>query len=138
MLEGHAMDGGFFATPKSEFDRIKNKGAEPHWLLKKPEIAHWSRASIIAAVLGTEWQPCTELVVVHFRAEKNEVRQPTKEDAGSDPNWKPGGKTQNLITHSTADGVYEVVVTRLGADRIEEVEYIGHVDYNRSRGEQKG
>jgi hypothetical protein len=117
VMKGEAVGGGFFATTKREFKRI-NKGN--------------SEASIIFKTLGIgKMEVCNDGVVLHFFATDDEVRKPTKDGARGDENWVAGGKTKNLITGTTDEGVEEVVIKPLSAkDRIKGVDYVGHVDYN--------
>lgn len=131
MIEGGAMGGGFFATTKAEFKRISKGSVNPKWVKVNSALPKWSDASIIDAILGVEIPQCNHLVVLHFLAFDNEVRVPTKDDAKGDENWVAGGRTKNLITRTTDEGVEEVVIKPLPAvERIKEVDYIGHVDYN--------
>lgn len=131
-IKGRAMGGGVFATTETEYKRVYRETINPAmWIKKNPAVAKWSGTSITAAALGVRVRPCNHLVVLHFWALDDEVQEPTREDARSDMNWMPGGRTKNLITGTTDDGVKEVVIKPLPAkNRIKEVDYIGHVDYN--------
>ena len=129
-IEGHAEGNGAFAAPKSEFDTLKERQIDPGWLAKRPQCARWSQSNIVAHIIGMEYKGCSDLIVMHFEAEIQEVRKPGKKDAKGDPNWKAGGKTKNLITKTTTDGMTEVVVRPLPASRIKEVELLGHINYN--------
>lgn len=130
-IKGRAMGEGVFATTKAEYEKVNGGKIDPMWINKNPAVAKWSGTSIAAAVLGVKVRPCNHLVVLHFWASDDEVREPTREDARSDMNWVPGGRTKNLITGATNDGVKEVVIKPLPAkNRIKEVDYVGHVNYN--------
>lgn len=130
-IEGHAKGGGAFATTRAEFERIDKKLLNPEWIKKNIAVSKWSRASVTAAILGFQRLQCNRLLVLHFLAFDDEVRKPTIEDAPNDKNFIPGGRTKNLITESTDNGVSEVVIKPISAaNRIKKVDYIGHINYN--------
>ncbi len=130
-IEGRAKSGGAFATTRAEFERISKELFNPEWIKKNRAVSKWSKASVIAAMLGFQRLQCNRLLVLHFWAFDDEVRKPTIEDAPNDKNFIPGGKTKNLITESTSEGVSEVVIKSISAiSRIKKVDYIGHINYN--------
>lgn len=130
-IKGRAKGGGFFATLRSEFKRVEEWLFYSKWIKEDEILLKKSGASIIATALGVSMPLCNDLLVVHFWALDNEVRKPTEEDAIGNMNWVSGGKTKNLITGSTNDGVEEFVIEPLSAiDNMIEVDFIGHIDYN--------
>jgi hypothetical protein len=129
-IEGRAKGKGSFATTRAEFERINKKLLDPEWIKGNIPVLKWSRASVTAAILGFQRLQCNRLLVLHFWAFDDEVKKPTIEDAPHDKNFIPGGRTKNLITESTDDGVVEVVIKPILATRIKKVDYIGHINYN--------
>ncbi len=130
-IKGRAKGGSFFATAEAEFKKINKEDVDPKWVKRNPAVLKWSEASVAGAVLGVEIPQCNHLVVLHFLAFDNEVQKPIEEDARGNRNWIAGGRTKNLITGTADEGVEEVVIKSLPAkNRIKEVDYIGHVDYN--------
>lgn len=130
-IRGRAKNGGFFATKRSEFERVEKEWFYSLWVGQDDKMFKRSEAFIIASTIGVSMPVCNDLLVIHFWALDNEVRKPTIEDACGNMNWVSGGRTKNLITGSTDDGVKEVVIKPLSLiDRIIGVDYIGHINYN--------
>jgi len=108
--------GPFFATSYEDFERIMEEQCRD-----------------LCIVLGLGMQECTNLVAIVFWAFEEEAKKPEEvfdeNTLKMYKNWVPGGRTKNLRTGRTEDGVSEFAFQPFEDEkkRIISVKPVGHV-----------